>query len=310
MKLKFIALLLALSLTLTSAAFAPLAFAPAAFAQDETPDPPLTPTQTEWLRIIEKNDIEAARLKVKEPGFDPTLGLPKRYATIFGQVLGAKEPAIALLIMEAMPSDGYLSQPYMLDNVGKPENMAVLKALLAKKTFDPNTKLGSTPLIQTVTAAGNLEGVKMMLADPRVDPTIPGFLGQNALFSMAGTHSTELAKLLLADPRFDPTAPDADGGSALITAVISDDAEVTTVLMADPRVNVNARNGDGKTPLFVAGYATLDIALVLLRDPRVEVGADEVQQIGEMITNNQEDAANATKIAEMRKLIGARFANK
>lgn len=77
-QLKLIAPLLALSLALTCVAF----------AQDDEPATPLTPTQIAWKAIIERNDVEAAWLAVKDPGFDPLLGLPMGFV-VQDETIGA-----------------------------------------------------------------------------------------------------------------------------------------------------------------------------------------------------------------------------
>lgn len=119
MKSKIIAPILALSLAVDTSAFAPLAFAPIAFAQeDETPAPVLTPTQIAWQTIIKDNDIEAARLKVKEPDFDPLLGLPYGFSPLLGEVLSAHETEIAALMIEAAPTETYLSNSNAFGSLG------------------------------------------------------------------------------------------------------------------------------------------------------------------------------------------------
>ncbi len=309
--LKLTAPILALSLAVAASAFAPVAFTPVAFAQDdETPAPVLTPTQIAWQKILKDNDIEAARLKVKEPGFDPLLPLPYEFSPLLGEVLSAHETEIAALIIEAAPTEAYLSNANALGYLGQTENLPVLKVLLAKPKFDPNQLLSGDPLLFAVVQAKNVEGVKVMLADARVDAGARGESDKTVLFPLAGTHSTELAQLFLADKRVDPAAKTTGESTALHEAAGSNDAEIVTALLADPRVDVNAANDRGISPLMVAATTKLDMVLLLLRDPRVKIGADEVQRIGALVQRNEDDAANADVIAEIKKLVAVRFANK
>ena len=283
-------------------------------SNDFPPAEPLSPTQSAWLEIIEKNDVEAARHLIKQPGFDAALpldddpGQDSPDPSIFSRVLERGDAEIALLMMDAMKSDAYLQGPKRLDGIGKAANLAVLKKIIARPKFDLNRGVWGSPLIFTVVEAGNIEGTKLLLADPRVDPTLRGYEGAPLLSLVAGTHSAALAKLLLADPRIDPTATDDEGNTALHCAIQSRDAEVVGALLADARVKVNARNKAGETP--VAYYGDLDVALLMLRDARVEFGAAEVKQLDAIIKGAQDELANEDKIVEARRLMSARAIKK
>lgn len=182
--------------------------------------------------------------------------------------------------------------------------------MLAKPKFDPNQLISGDPLLFAVVQAKNVEGVKLMIADKRVDAGLRGENNKTVLFPLGGTHSTEIAQLLLADKRVDPAGKTDGESTALHEAAGSNDNEIVSALLADPRVDVNAANDRGITPLMVAATFKLDTALLLLRDPRVKVGPDEVQRIGALVQRNEADAANSEKIAEIKKLVVARFANK
>lgn len=80
--------------------------------------------------------------------------------------------------------------------------------------------------------------------------------------------------------------------------------------MADPRVDINARTKSGDTPLQDAVYADLgqgpDVAVVILRHPRIVLGAREIEQLKRLIGNAQSQPDSAGKVAEIKKLMATR----
>lgn len=130
-------------------------------------------------------------------------------------------------MMDAAPNDNYLSVPDILEKVGYVENMAVLKEIMAKPKFDLNSDRSSGPMIFYVVSKGNVEGVKILLADPRVEPALSGANYNATLLSaVAGSHSAPTAKLLLADPRINPMGATDEGYTALHQAVLRGNVEV------------------------------------------------------------------------------------
>ena len=284
-------------------------------SNDDPNQTPLTADQEAWQQIIERNDVAAARAKVKDAGFDPALQIDNRErpdfedCSIFSAALDARKPAIALLMMDAARSDDYLAKSHLLERVGEVENLPVLKKILAKPKFDPNgDRNGGTPLFSAA-RAGNVEALKILLADPRVVPTLSGVEGATLLSAIAGSHSTAAAKTLLADPRINPMATDGAGRTALHIAVLRGDPEVLGALMSDARVDINARD-ESASPLQDAVYADLgrgpDVAVVLLRDPRIAVGATEIEGLKKLIENAQNQSGNENKIAEIKRLMAMR----
>ena len=285
-----------------------LALAPAARAQEDDAPPPMTVTQSAWKIIIERNDIDAARIAVKEPGFDPLLGLPYPFSPLLGEALSAGDIEIAALIVEAAPTDDYLKSPDALKYVGQTKSLPILKLMLAKPNFDPNLKLGDDPLLFSAVRAGNLEGVKALLTDARVDAGARGEDDKTVLFALAGQKSSELTQLLLADKRVDPAAATPGGTTALHEAIGSLDAILASALLADAHVNVNARNDRDFTPLYLASTRSLDMALLLLRDARVEVDNAQLDQLGATIGRAENTPENQGKLAELKKLTLAKLA--
>lgn len=85
--------------------------------------------------------------------------------------------------------------------------------------------------IKVASLMGHTEIVRMLLADPRLDPSV----SENYAFTRACTHGhTEVVRLLLADSRVDPAV---DGNDAIGQACRHGRTEVVRLLLADSRVD-------------------------------------------------------------------------
>ena len=275
---------------------------------------PQTAEQLEWQGIIARNDVEATRAKTQQKGFDPAMQIDNAGQpgfedhSIFRTALKDYTPAIAMLMMDAAPNDDYLAVPGLLDRVGVVENLPILKRILAKPNFDPNgDRNGGTPLYSAA-KAGNIEALKILMADPRIDPK----QFEDLLYSVVGSRSAAAAQFILADPRIDPMHALDGGSTALHLAVTIGDPEVAGALLADARVNINAADEDNVSPLqgvsstsYFGGRGP-DVALVLLRDPRIVVGTKEIEGLQKLIEREQDRRGNADKIAEIKRLMAMR----
>ena len=88
------------------------------------------------------------------------------------------------------------------------------------------------PFIQAV-RNGNLEKIKLLLSDPRIDPSA----FNNHAIQWASFHGfTEIVKLLLSDPRVDPSI---DDNYPIVWAVRNGHPEIVKLLLSDPRINLS-----------------------------------------------------------------------
>ena len=264
LKLRFILPILALLLAL-----APLSRARAAD----------TPLQAQWRAIIDKNDVEAARRKVKEPGFDPAMQMPAAVPdyTLLRQAMDDDKTEIALLMLQAASDAFYQNESYF-PSLENSANLPVLKWLLSKPAFNPNTATVTydEPLIIGCAQLGNVEALKLLLADPRVDPTVLSDEGSSILYYVAGfgDENRDLTRRLLADKRFDPSVADKTGETPLHQAAEEGRPANIKLLLADARVNPNATNRNGETPLhFASDHGSPNAITALLTDARVNPNA-------------------------------------
>jgi hypothetical protein len=121
-------------------------------------------------------------------------------------------------------------------------------------------------LVNTVCKKGQIPLLKLLLTDPRIDPSVES----NAAIRTASQYGqAEVVKLLLADPRVDPSA---DNSSALRMACLAEgQVEVVKLLLADKRVDPSAR--DNLAFQSACYVCDLNVMKLLLADPRVDPSA-------------------------------------
>jgi ankyrin repeat protein len=93
-----------------------------------------------------------------------------------------------------------------------------------------------------------------------------------SLFDAIYEENIEEIKVLLADPRIDVNAMDKYGAIPLIVAVSKGNIEIIKELLKHPNINVNAKNYKGNTTLFQAIHqGNIEIIKILLADPRINI---------------------------------------
>ena len=109
---------------------------------------------------------------------------------------------------------------------------------------------------------GCIEVVKLLLQDPRVDPTA----NDNYAFIYACENGhTEVVKLLLEDPRVDPSA---NNNFAIHCASENGHTEIVRLLLQDPRVDPSADNNFAIHCASQNGH--IEIVRLLLQDARID----------------------------------------
>lgn len=136
----------------------------------------------------------------------------------------------------------------------------LIPILLKDGRFNPAVDNNDT--IIRAAQFGDLETVKLLLADPRVDPTVSDALGQ-AVFS--GHYKIVM---LLLDAGADPSA---ENNNAIHWAARLGHTEIVRVLLKDKRVDPTTRD----VVEWAARLGHYDTVKVLLEDPRIDPTADE-----------------------------------
>ncbi len=135
----------------------------------------------------------------------------------------------------------------------------IVKILLEDPRVDPSDR--NNLAIRLASENGHIEIVKLLLKDPRVDPS--DYNNYAIIYASTKGHA-EIVKLLLADPRVDPSA---ENNLAIRWAVVNCHKEVVKLLLQDPRVDPS--DGDNSAIKRASNNRHKEIVKLLLEDPRV-----------------------------------------
>jgi len=153
---------------------------------------------------------------------------------------------------------------------------------------------------------GQVEVVKLMMADPRVDVNLAQiqgkkivfyfffffftilifnklfffFQGCTPIFLASQNGKIEIVKLLLSDPRVEVDKPRDTGATPLLIACENGHAEIAKLLLFDERTNVNFSGANGRTPLWLAsqnGHLMI-LKLILATDKEINTSARDASQ--------------------------------
>ncbi|KAI8584989.1 hypothetical protein BDZ88DRAFT_434677 [Geranomyces variabilis] len=179
-----------------------------------------------------------------------------------------------------------LSEPsatYDVDNVmnyaASRLGLNVIRTLVMDYGVDPSA--GDNAAIRAASLGGDVDFVKRLLDDPKVDPNVRALYG-SALDQACRHDQADVLKLLLQDPRTDPAK---DGNRAMIFACEEGAIKAVKVLLSDPRVDPSR----GLPFACVKGHR--GIAEILLQDTRVDPAADDNAAFIDACLGGQDDVA-------------------
>lgn len=207
----------------------------------------------EAIRMAAKNGhIEIVYLLLQDPRVDPSANNNEAIAWAITE--GFTE---IFILLWRDPRIRLNSR--MIQHAAEEGSVEILRLLLADPELDPS--INNNGAIRGAATTAHPESVQLLLADPRVDPTANY---NEAIREAARLGRIETVQLLLQDPRVDPGAGDNE---AIRLAARRDHHEIVRLLLADPRVNPSIDNNY----IFEWTIADrhLDIMTQLLLDPRV-----------------------------------------
>eukprot|EP01117_Protostelium_nocturnum_P007144 TRINITY_DN2561_c0_g2_i1.p1 TRINITY_DN2561_c0_g2~~TRINITY_DN2561_c0_g2_i1.p1 ORF type:complete len:355 (-),score=128.26 TRINITY_DN2561_c0_g2_i1:78-1094(-) len=114
---------------------------------------------------------------------------------------------------------------------GKPE---IVKALIESGRVDPSFNFNE-PIRLSSFAKNGVETMRVLLTHPRVDPTANDIPLSNPCFD----GNEEMVKLLLADPRINPSSAD---NRALRNAIKGNHQNIVKILLAHPKISLTSAN--------------------------------------------------------------------
>jgi hypothetical protein len=119
-------------------------------------------------------------------------------------------------------------------------------------------------------ASGHTEIVRLLLADPRIDPSDNG--EQLTLSGACERKIPEMVRLLLSDPRVEPGHP-----NVIVAACRGGNAEIVRTLLAYESVDPSAEDNDGNDGLAEAcGAGHTEVVRLLLADERVDPNREDI----------------------------------
>ena len=152
-----------------------------------------------------------------------------------------------------------LKNQLLLDAI-KRDDLEVVRKLLEDPRVDPT--VNDNWAIQVASDNGHLEVVRLLLADPRVDPSADD---NWAIRQASENDHLEVVRLLLADPRVDPSV---DDNWVIRQASENGQTEIVRLLLADPRVDPSDK--DNWAIRRASENGQTEVVRLLLADPRVD----------------------------------------
>ena len=194
-----------------------------------------------------------------------------------------EEVRVALNRGEDVNSQNAKNQTALMFAAGGPSknDVSILKLLLEQPWIMVNLEdcEGLTALHRAIDC-GNIEAVKLLLANQRVDVNCKDGNQRTPLILASGkAKDFDMFKLLLADQRVDVNAVASDPTirevTALVCATLTSNVKATKLLLDDQRVDVNWMNSYGISPLYMAMTSEGDIKLLemFLSHPRMDVNS-------------------------------------
>ena len=208
--------------------------------------------QLAWKVALAINDVETARKLVAAPGFSPTMTLNNWDKTLIYGVLQQQRGEIAALMIERAPAAFFVTGKGELTNLGNSDNLPALRALLARREFDPNrnTDAHKSTALWEALLDDNFESARLLLADARTDVNARNEDGETALAFGSGINSAPTVALMLSDARTDVNVINKDGDTPLHLAAFDyASTESLELLLRDRRVKTRLKNNAGQTPL-------------------------------------------------------------
>jgi hypothetical protein len=154
-----------------------------------------------------------------------------------------------------------------------------MKLLLADPRIDPSVE--NNEVFEQVCERGHADIVKLLLEDSRVDPLVN--IDRGVMDASRNGHA-DVVKVLLADPRIYPSF---NIHWPLEDASRNGHAAVVKLLLADPRVDASANDSLALILASLKGYAS--VVKLLLAEQRVDPSADNNEALRRANEKGQTD---------------------
>jgi len=155
-------------------------------------------------------------------------------------------------------------------------NLEAFQAALTDPEFDPNytSELNRSPLLLRAVVLGQLEFVKVLLEDTRVEVNLGNEDLMTPLFAACEQGYLDIVKELARHPNIEVNKPIGVEATPFWVACEQGRTDVVEFLLLDLRVDVTRPMNDGASPLFIsAQYNHPDVVRLLLGDQRTDPNA-------------------------------------
>ena len=160
-------------------------------------------------------------------------------------------------------------------------NIEAARLLLADPRVDVNSQDAQHLAVLTYAARecseNHLSILRLLLEHPSIDVNLACNEGVNALYLAVSKGNIEAVKVLLADQRVDVNCRDKNQNTPLtIAAQKPDNIDIFKLLLAEQRVDVNwvgvaSHHGDMTALMLASWNSNVEATKLLLDDPRVDV---------------------------------------
>ena len=140
---------------------------------------------------------------------------------------------------------------FVAANLGHNEGV---RLLLADRRVEVNYRNEQNlTALDTAVAEGNIEVVRLLLGSDEVDVNNKNVNNATVLHYAADEDYHEILEILLADPRLNSfNWPDNEGETPVMTALVNNSSKCLRKLLAHPSVNLDTTDREGKGLLEVA----------------------------------------------------------
>ena len=220
----------------------------------------IRPVIEDLIRVCKRGNLQSATLLLDTYKIDPS---EINNGAIVGASRWGHGKVVALLLADRRvdPSDDDNAAIFLASFGGHYE---VVSMLLADPRVDPSVNSNSNAVFE----ACSPKNVRLPLGVP--------YYGPSAISGASANGSIAVVRLLLADPRVDPST---NNNLAIRWASLYGHFEIVSLLLADPlgRVNPGANNNEAIRVAVRSGFGYHEVMLLLLADPRVDPSANDAE---------------------------------
>ncbi|KAI8832146.1 hypothetical protein BJ741DRAFT_615505 [Chytriomyces cf. hyalinus JEL632] len=209
---------------------------------------------------------EALKLSVVHPNMAWTKPVAQHF--FLHTITGNRSDMLEFLLKQTLvvPEFGASADlTHLIESATQFGHVDLVRQLLSDGRSDPSINDGAP--LREAASTGNIDLVALLLQDTRVHPNPSWQLIKPAIFEATRHGHEHVVKMLLADPRTDPSLPN---WSTLVRAVHDRRIGIVNVLLGDARVDPAANESAALRIACSGSNPNEDLVRVLMADGRVD----------------------------------------